>query len=52
MKCPECGKEISSFAKRCPHCGREDPCVSNGAMIIINIILQIYQKMMKQNINY
>ncbi|MBQ3265220.1 MAG: zinc ribbon domain-containing protein [Ruminococcus sp.] len=22
IKCPECGKEISSEAKRCPHCGK------------------------------
>ncbi len=22
IKCPECGKEISSLAESCPHCGR------------------------------
>lgn len=32
IKCPECGKEISSLAKSCPHCGC--PIESKDAMII------------------
>lgn len=33
IKCPECGKEISSLAKSCPHCGC--PIEAQDAMIVL-----------------
>lgn len=42
IKCPECGKEISSEAKRCIHCGyRKGLSKKTKSYIIIALMLQI-----------
>lgn len=39
IKCPECGKEISSKATKCPNCGRS--MKSNNRLAIAGMILGI-----------
>lgn len=47
IKCPECGSEISSNAKRCPHCGgkteyaikNRNKWLSNFLIITILLVL-------------
>lgn len=34
IKCPECGKEISSAAKKCPNCGKPINPVKSSKVII------------------
>jgi uncharacterized membrane protein YvbJ len=31
MKCPDCGKEISTAAPACPNCGRPNPAMAQAA---------------------
>lgn len=51
IKCPECGKEISSEAKACPHCGKPIPRAqrkpfykksSFWAVVIMIVMLTIF----------
>lgn len=47
IKCPECGKEVSSDAKTCPHCGKpignnvEVTGCGKAVLIILGVILMV-----------
>jgi hypothetical protein len=36
--CKECGKEVSSTARRCPHCGYK---VQTGGMLAVSILAAV-----------
>lgn len=38
-KCVECGREVSSFAKKCPGCGRSNPTLTGKQLVIGWIVL-------------
>ena len=42
IKCPECGKEISSQARSCPHCGNPMFQVTKKESSPLKIILTIF----------
>ena len=40
-KCKECGKEVSTSAKKCPHCGVSNPNPSKTNIIILIVVVLI-----------
>lgn len=39
IKCPECGKEISSTTKKCPYCGFKEKPSKKSIIIVVSILL-------------
>lgn len=59
IKCPDCGRELSSEAQVCPQCGRTYPGITDSArngwgafgaiMVPASVIVIVYAKLVKDD---